>query len=81
MSLDVRRHLDWLLDKIEPSGHQIRKLQAREDVRMGIKCVWWSAAGHGGPALDPSHMRRMAALNLEISFDIYFFGDSYDPIL
>jgi hypothetical protein len=42
---------------------------------MRVNCVWWSAAGHGGPTLWPEQMAALAALNLECSFDVYFFGD------
>jgi hypothetical protein len=73
-SLDLRRHLDWLLDKIEPSAHELSRLQAVDDLTMLINCIWWSAKGQGGPTLWPEQMQRIAALDLECSFDIAFFG-------
>ena len=74
-SLDVRHHLDWLLDRIEPARNELRYLQSMAGLTMQIDCVWWSSTGHGGPTLWPEQMRRIAALDLECSFDIYFFGD------
>ena len=75
ISRDIRRHLDWLLDKIEPAVAQLRELQQHPDVRMAIRCVWWSADGGGGPTLWPEQMRRMAQLNLECTFSFAYYGD------
>lgn len=77
-SLDIRRHIDWLLEEVEPKRKILRMLQETEGIRMSVYCVWWSAAGHGGPTLWPEQMERLAKLNLELSFDIYFFGDEED---
>lgn len=74
-SLDIRRHLDWLLDLLEPRAGELEALQEMCGVEMGIDCVWWSKSGHGGPTLWPEQMQRMASLNLECSFDVYFFGE------
>lgn len=75
-SKDLRRHLDWLLDRVEPAGAQLRELQQHPDVRMAVRCVWWSALGRaGGPTLWPEQMARMAQLNLEIGFTFAYYGD------
>ena len=71
-SKDMRRHLDWLLDVLEPSQEKLKELQKQVGLEMRIGCVWISKAGHGGPTLLPEHMQRMSSLNLECSFDIYF---------
>lgn len=73
-SMDVRRHLDWLLDKIEPVGQRILDLQEVAGVTMVVNCVWWSASGQGGPTLWPEQMQQLAGLNLECGFEIAFFG-------
>ena len=73
-SKDVRRHLDWLVRVLESHTAGLRRLQELDGVRMGVHCVWWSA-GSGGPALWPEQMRALADLNLECSFDVYFFED------
>lgn len=74
-SLDVRRHLDWLLEKLMPAEAGLKELQKLPKVKLGVSCVWWSAGGQGGPTLWPEQMARMAQLNLECSFDIAFFGE------
>lgn len=74
-SLDLRRHLDWLLDKLEPSASQLRELQEAPGVTMDVSCIWWSAHAQGGPTLWPEQMRRLANLNLECQFDISFYGE------
>ncbi len=38
---------------------------------MDIFCYWLSQSGHGGPIVSPAQMGRLAALNIELGFDIY----------
>ncbi len=68
-SKDTRRHLDWLIAKLQHSRDAIHRLQARPDIRMSVNCIWWSRHGDGGPTLWPEQMRALADLNLECSFD------------
>lgn len=77
-SRDVRRHVDWLLDQIEPHGEALKKLQA-EGCQIDIFCYWCSAQGHGGPMLSPESMIRLGTLGLEIGFDIYLPLEKADP--
>lgn len=72
-SLDLRRHLDWLLDLLEPVSKEIHSLHQMSGTILRVNCVWWSSVGHGGPCLWPEQMVRLAQLNLELDFDIYFF--------
>ncbi len=72
-SKDSRRHLDWLLDALTGSEVRIRELVMDATVRIDVICVWWSAAGHGGPVLSPAQMSRLADLGLQLGFDLYFF--------
>jgi len=74
-SKELRRHLDWLLALLRPARAALLELQSMRGVTMGIDCVWTSRSGHGGPTLWPEQMHEMAALGLECSFDVYFFGD------
>jgi len=73
-SRDLRRHIDWLLDKLEPAGPQIRSLQ-NAGIVIDVWCVWWSKTGQGGPTLWPKQMHRMASLDLEFSVDFAYFGE------
>ncbi len=70
-SKDVRRHIDWLLEQISGRSEIIQQLQA-EGSNIHISCFWVSAVGHGGPMLDPDILKRIATLNIGITFDIYF---------
>ncbi len=74
-SMDLRRHLDWLLDRVEAGAEGLSLLQQKPGVRMCISCIWWSRHGGGGPTLWPVQMRRLAALNLECSFDFQYYGE------
>jgi hypothetical protein len=71
-SKDLRRHLDWLLDTLEPSGQSLRTLQERRGLTMTVNCIWWSAYGQGGPTLWPEQMIRLGSLNLECTFDVAY---------
>src|SRR5207253_2980971 len=66
-SRDARRHIDWLLDQLEPASRALQKLQTA-GCWMEISCYWLSRSGHGGPTLSPYQMSRLAALRLEIEF-------------
>ena len=74
-SKDLRRHLDWLLEKLAPKARELRQLQETPGIRMAVFCSWWSANGSGGPTLWPEQMRALADFNLECAFDISFFGE------
>ncbi len=74
-SKDVRRHLDWLLARLFPVKDKLRAIQEAEDVVMAVTCVWWSAAGDGGPTLWPEQMSLLAELNLECGFEVAFYEE------
>jgi len=73
-SKDVRRHIDWLLEQLRDKSEIIQQLQIA-DSEVHISCFWVSAFGHGGPMLDSGILKRIAELNLGISFDIYLEED------
>lgn len=70
-SFDTRRHLDWLLDRLEAAATALRNLR-QEGAEIVIQCVWVSRQGDGGPILSPTQSRRLANLNLEIGFMTHF---------
>ena len=79
-SADLRRHLDWLLDQIEPVGDNLIDIARSPNVVMDVFCPWWSARGEGGPRLNASHLRRLGALHLSVGFEIAFYPDTdQDP--
>lgn len=74
-SLDVRRHLDWLIARLEPLSNRLRELQTVDGLQMSVVCTWYSKYGEGGPTIWPEQMLPLAEMNLECSFDIHFFPD------
>jgi hypothetical protein len=76
-SRDCRRHIDWLLDQIEGKAAELHSLQD-EGARMSVSCYWVSRFGEGGPTVSPDQMRGLAALNVELWFDISFHGEAGD---
>jgi hypothetical protein len=69
-STDLRDHLTWLLDRLEPVQEEIAALLRQANKRADFRCVWLSATGEGGPILSGALMGRLAGfgLNLSISF-------------
>jgi hypothetical protein len=75
-SKDIRTHLDWLLNKVEPSTSQLLELQELPDAKIVIRCSWWSAQKDGGCfTLWPEQMENLAKMNLECDFSISYYGD------
>jgi hypothetical protein len=72
-SRDVRKHLDWLLERLVPRAEAVRSLQA-DGCSMDISCYWLSFSGHGGPSVRPAQMAELARLGQELWFDVYFCG-------
>jgi hypothetical protein len=75
LSKDLRRHLDWILEKIIPHEQQIIELQQIPDCKMQMRCVWWSKYGDGGPTIWPEQMEGLAKLNIELTISVGFFGE------
>jgi hypothetical protein len=42
---------------------------------MRIACVWYSKGDESGITLTPAQMRKMAELNLQCSFNLWFFDE------
>ena len=77
-SYDSAKHLDWLLQYLEPRHEALCVLRS-QGWRMDISCLWDSHYGHGGPTLSPDLLRMLATVGIELWFDIYFHG-AYDAI-
>lgn len=75
-SRDLRRHLDWLLKKLEGRAEALAKLR-RQGVTTEIFCPWHGE--YGGPALWPSHMKGIAELDLDLALE-YSWADPLEPI-
>ncbi|MBX3415992.1 MAG: DUF4279 domain-containing protein [Pirellulaceae bacterium] len=74
-SKDLRDHIDLLLARIEFTSAKIQSLSRDNELRLAVKCIWWSKSGTGGPTLWPEQMQMLANLGIECTFDICFFGD------
>jgi hypothetical protein len=70
-SKDLRRHIDWLLDAIEPHSEAFADLM-EASASSDIFCYWESKSGHGGPGLSPRQMARLIHFNLSVGIDVYF---------
>lgn len=75
-SMDLRDHLNWLLEQLAPRKDAVLQLQLSEGLSMVVWCNWWSKSGYGGPAVWPEQLRVMSDLNLTLRIDCSFFpGD------
>ena len=70
-SLDTRRHIDHLLDQLEPRRVALETLRS-QGYSTDVFCYWVSAGGHGGPTVSPEQAGRLADLGIELGFDVYF---------
>jgi hypothetical protein len=73
-SRDSRRHIDWIVDRLWNRKEEIPKM-LQEGFRIDINSFWVSTSGNGGPIISPYQMGRLADLEIEIWWDIYFSDD------
>jgi len=75
-SKDSRDHLDFILSKLDGADEGFKVLHSRGFL-MDLCVRWDSLSGHGGPTLSPVQMARLAELEIEVWFEIYFHGDDF----
>ncbi|MEM9645577.1 MAG: hypothetical protein AAF989_11350 [Planctomycetota bacterium] len=73
----MRRHLDFVLDQVDGKTDALAWIR-RSGGTADVMCYWVSASGQGGPSLLPVQSSKLARLNLEIWFDVYFNGSNQD---
>jgi len=69
-SRDSRRHIDWLLDRLESRAEAVRSLR-EVGCRLEIACYWLARRSNGGPTLPALQMKRLAEFDIELWFDFY----------
>ena len=69
-SKDLRRHLDWILDKIISKKDELFELKKVIEF-IDISCYWRSKHGMGGPTLSTFQLKRLAELEIEIWFEFF----------
>lgn len=81
-SLDMRRHLDWLLDRMEEHAEAIASLRADPAMSVRVKCSWWSKTGAQavGPVLSPHQMSRLCALDADLEIWFSNWGEDDRPV-
>lgn len=75
-SKDSRDHIDFILARLEGADDGMKSLHSRGFL-VDLCVRWDSKSGHGGPTLSPVQMFRLAELEIEVWFDIYFHGDDF----
>jgi Domain of unknown function (DUF4279) len=65
-SRDTRRHIDWILSKLELRADAFENL-VLTGASADIFSYWVSARGQGGPILSPPQFARLARFRLECS--------------
>jgi len=74
-SRGVRRHIDWILERVQPYASGLQRLQEMGSA-TDVFCYWLSRSGHGGPTLSPQQTAVLSQLQLDCVFDVYFVGES-----
>lgn len=69
--MDARDHLDLILAKLTDCDAAFKQLHSEQHL-IDVCVRWDSKSGHGGPAISPIQMQRLAELEIELWFDIYF---------
>jgi hypothetical protein len=72
-SRDLRDHLEWLFDKIEPRRDRIESLRQLGCV-FRVWCYWLSKEGHGGPEFSVRQIQKLAQFQFDLLLDVYFLG-------
>lgn len=81
VSTSLERHLNYLLDLIEPGAEALRQLRRSQDVTADFFCFWMSATGHGGPVFSAKLLERVAGVGAELGIDFYGGGETDDSDL
>lgn len=69
-SREVRRHIDWIMEKVRYKSDSIRELQ-QNGYKIDVFCFWSMSGTMAGLELSPHNCRDLAELNIPIGFDIY----------
>jgi len=73
-SRDNLEHLHAILERLDKKAEKLAHLRTL-GCCADIFC-FWESSGQGGPYLDVPTLKRLAILELEVSWDLYFCGDS-----
>ncbi|MGH2409603.1 MAG: DUF4279 domain-containing protein [Chloroflexota bacterium] len=71
-------HIEWLLDRIEPSSDAFLRLVNRPGIEADVFAMWGWDATHGGPRIEPSVLARLGALRIALDVDVYLDDDDDD---
>ena len=74
-------HLRWLLDRLEPSSTQLRRVVAEEALEAEFWCVVDMQARNCDFALQPETIARVGALGATLRLDIYGPGDMEPEVI
>ena len=81
-SRDMRRHLDWLLDRMEEQAAALANLRDYPSMSVRVRCSWWSKGDQAvGPVLSPLQMRRLCALDADLEIWFSSWGSDERPFV
>jgi hypothetical protein len=64
-------HVTWLLDRIEPSREQLRRLCAERRLKADFYCGYFMHQSNSGTELSVRTLERIASLGASFGIDIY----------
>lgn len=68
-SESLERHLEWLLDQLEPKSAEIKLIS--QIYKVDLFCGFCSANGQGGFVLDGALLTRLAKLGVPVGLDLF----------
>ena len=73
-SKDMRRHLDWMIEKINSFNIKLNELKSN-GYEVRLECIWWSKYNTGGPTVYSRQLSIIGDFGLDLEFEFAYYGD------
>lgn len=67
--VEMRDHIEWLVDQLLPHKHQLREILDDLRVKAWISCYWLLPTDHETLPLSSDLIAKLAEIDLNIDFD------------
>jgi hypothetical protein len=71
-------HLSWLLDRLEPHVHVLRRFRAAQQLTADFYCGYFMGQSNSGFDFSDATLKRIVALGLDASVGIDIYGENAD---
>lgn len=70
-SNDLARHLEWLINQLEPEKPRFLDILKEENIDAEISCFWILPTDHENLSLPPELVKNISELGLGLNIDLY----------